>query len=319
MKYHSKDIAVTHKNISVKTAALLYKYVFPLAPKIYQDSLPSAEYLHHLLPEFAPKELKGTKIPPVISVFQWYIYQIILLIRDMAASGDDFEKAKPAFIELEKLSKAVSPNFSALMLHVWPDVDAYERALRQWILHMENGFNLTCSNVEQLTLKIDNDNTPNLEGSDPCIVLANLDLIDAESLEWNQILNIRTDEESALRLRRLRTFMFENFDGMPKSYIEDKLGVMVEDYKAAVEKHGAGLVKTAIQAVASDKFLTGATAGVLAAVAGATVPISSAIGAVASLAGVLIEVRSSRQKAKIDFAQSPVRFIIDIENAAGQN
>jgi len=91
---------------------------------------------------------------------------------------------------------------------------------------------------------------------------------------------------------------------------------MVEDYKSEVKKHGAGLIKTTLQAIASEKVLTGAAAGVFAAVVGATMPLSSAIGAAALLAGVLVEVRASRQKATIDFAQSPVRFLIDVEDAS---
>ena len=144
--------------------------------------------------------------------------------------------------------------------------------------------------------------------------MSNLSIIDSSTLSWKQISEIRSDTESKRRLARLRLFVFENFHDKPTSYVEDKLGVAIEDYKLASKKHGASLKKAAITLTTSDRLATAALSSVAAAAAGMDIPLQAAVGASALLAGTLVEIRSTRKLAEEELARSPVRFLIDIQD-----
>jgi hypothetical protein len=130
---------------------------------------------------------------------------------------------------------------------------------------------------------------PSPEGNqiDPAITLSNINLIDANSAEWNQIIEIRKDVESSKQLNRLRLFMHENFEGKPLTYIEDDLCRRMDLYEQASNKFGFKTITSSLSMLLDAKSLqaavgTGLVAGLIGGpVVGALTTASIEVGKVA--------------------------------------
>jgi len=58
---------------------------------------------------------------------------------------------------------------------------------------------------------------------DPALILTGLKLVDTSQIKWRQIIELRKDKESMKKLRRLRTFIFQNYKDKPMVFIQDDL------------------------------------------------------------------------------------------------
>lgn len=126
--------------------------------------------------------------------------------------------------------------------------------------------------------------TTSEESENPVVTLASLELVDTSLADWQQILELRRDPTSHQKLQRLRSFVFEEFAGKPRSYIEDKLAAALLDYEVARRKHGFETVTSSITALLDAKNLQGAAAAAFVAgllggpVIGATAAAAIEIG-----------------------------------------
>ncbi|WP_148280240.1 hypothetical protein [Rubrivivax gelatinosus] len=101
--------------------------------------------------------------------------------------------------------------------------------------------------------------------ADPSLMLSNLQLIDAASADWRQILDVRKDDTSRRKLARLRLFLHEDFQGKPATFIEDDLLRRVEDYELTTKKFGFTTLTSSLGMLLDAKSLqASAGAGVLA-------------------------------------------------------
>lgn len=306
MKYTPVNIAVTPPFRSPKLAALFYQRIFPLI--FGPDEILSLDkkLLHSILPEGTPDSVN----PLHQDGYAFWGVMLALQRVGVSYAASEYKEAEEGLIFLEKVFGV--DTIESLRANVTENNIDW---LAKFLYGQMKDFGLNPTTCELLGSQSNVSNRNTLDDADPCVVLTNLEIIDPDRLTWEEIVSIREDPESAIRLRRLRTFMFEQFDGKSMPYIEDKLGVLLDDYKSAARKHGASLIKASLGAVVSEKVLTGVGAGMLAAVTGAAVPLAAAIGAVATLGSALLEVRAIKLKSDVDASIAPIRFLVDIDKS----
>ncbi|WP_457442743.1 hypothetical protein [Roseateles sp. P5_E4] len=104
-------------------------------------------------------------------------------------------------------------------------------------------------------------------GSDePIVTFAKLKLIDTDKAAWEQILELRNDENSRRKLQRLRAFLDSTYANKSISFIEDDICRRLDDYDMARKKHGFEVVVGSLSAIVDAKAMQAtAAAGICAA------------------------------------------------------
>lgn len=94
--------------------------------------------------------------------------------------------------------------------------------------------------------------------------LSELDVVDEDQLSLNQVLEFRCDQESAIKYRRLLSWLDAKVVGMTETEVIETLHQRLDDYNWALKKHG---IKTALGIVSETldgRYLLGASAVVAA-------------------------------------------------------
>lgn len=105
--------------------------------------------------------------------------------------------------------------------------------------------------------------------SDPSVTLTNLNLIDTQNSDWKQIVEIRKDENSHRKLKRLRLFLVKNYDGCSISYIEDDLSLQIYEYEETCKKFGFNTITSNLSLLLdSNNLQTTIGASLLASILG---------------------------------------------------
>lgn len=159
---------------------------------------------------------------------------------------------------------------------------------------------------------------PALESSsteieDPVVTLAGLNLVDVTKASWDQIVELRQDQQSQRKLQRLRAFLANSYTGKSLSYIEDDLARCLDDYEQGRQKHGFETVAASISVLLDSANLQAALAvGVGATLLGGpAVGISSA--AAIEVGKVAIEF-AKRRRQMVDWQRShDFAYIIDVQ------
>lgn len=96
-------------------------------------------------------------------------------------------------------------------------------------------------------------------GENAAIEVKHIDakLVEAESIEWDQILEFRKDKDSIRDLRNLRLFMFENYKDKSSAHIRDSIEQKIEKHNLASKKHGLKLAKTVTSELVDSKSALG--------------------------------------------------------------
>lgn len=90
---------------------------------------------------------------------------------------------------------------------------------------------------------------------DLSLCLLNMNLIDTNNATWEQILEIRKNKKMRNMIKGLRLFLFANYMGQPKSYVEDDINKRIEDYDDAVKQMGMETRLSIIEGVLSSNNL----------------------------------------------------------------
>ena len=147
---------------------------------------------------------------------------------------------------------------------------------------------------------------------DPVLTLTGIELINASTASWEQIIEVRSDVKARLKLQRLRAFLTKNYLGKTRAYIEDDLARALADYDQARRKHGFDTVVSSISVLLDSSNIQAAiSAGIGTALFGGPwVGLSSAIAV--EVGRVAIEI-SKRRRAVIDWrASHELAYIIEL-------
>ncbi|SDF83130.1 hypothetical protein [Sporomusa acidovorans] len=87
------------------------------------------------------------------------------------------------------------------------------------------------------------------------VILANLDLIDTNKLDWQQIIEAKKDEDFHRKLRAVMLFIYKNYLGQSASFIKDDIMQQLEEYHQICKKHGFKLVTSSLSIVLNSKSL----------------------------------------------------------------
>jgi len=151
------------------------------------------------------------------------------------------------------------------------------------------------------------------QNSDPAIVLSNLQLINVTDTSWEKILEFRKDKTSRQKLRRLRLFAYNNYEGKDQNYIEDDVAQRIEDYNAVVRKWQFETHHSAINTLLGSKTLAHVLTGsFIAALLGApiTASLTAASGFALEIGRSLLEIRKRRFELNNALADNPISYIV---------
>ena len=142
--------------------------------------------------------------------------------------------------------------------------------------------------------------------------LVSLNLVNADAASYEQILEFRKDKESQLKLRRLRLFAEQNYEGKSKQFIEDDILVRLDDYEHTAKKSGFETRCASLTTLLSSTVVQGGLAGSLVA-ASFHEPLTAVLAAAGSvtieLGLVGIEVSKQRFTLREALRENPVSYI----------
>lgn len=143
-------------------------------------------------------------------------------------------------------------------------------------------------------------------------LLISLNIIDAEKVPWQAIMELRKDLEAQERLRRLRMFMYENYNRKSKAFVEDDILTRISEYEREAQRWGLEMTHSTLNTVLGSRLLGGSVVGSLISVlTGAhTLAVFGSIGlGTLELGRITIEV-VKRRSALIDLERrNPVSYI----------
>jgi len=120
--------------------------------------------------------------------------------------------------------------------------------------------------------------------------LRGLDLIDVDKISWDHVLEFRKDFESQSSLRDFRIFFSQNFEGLSKQEITDRLHSSIHEYDVTRKAWGFETVKKTFSAAVSQQGIMSSSIGTLsAALLGAGAPIAASVGATVALGSCGLE------------------------------
>ena len=102
---------------------------------------------------------------------------------------------------------------------------------------------------------------PDEIAQDVMVTIAGIPLVDAERATLAQVRQLRDDKEAQRKLRNLRIFLFENYNGKPSSFVEDDIHKKIDDYQVAASKHGFDILESCLACLIDAKSIQSAIAG----------------------------------------------------------
>jgi len=216
--------------------------------------------------------------------------------------GTDFEiwlQATTVLVErAPDLARNLRPRFNSTPLGVVHAPASLERDLSEAIMR-ESGINAT-----PIYSSVANRQREYKAGDYEVIVgtLANLAVVDESALTWDQVAEFRNDAQMRSHYRRFVHWLDAEMLGKSQRFIEDELHQRLEDYHAALKKHGVQTAIGTLEGLIDPRFVgalsvlfTGIalTAGVPAA---AATTLSLSIGQMACrLARAATDISTIRQ------------------------
>lgn len=146
---------------------------------------------------------------------------------------------------------------------------------------------------------------------DMSLTLANIPLIDTSKTSWDQIFDLRKDARAMDRLRNLKMFLQDNYQGKGKDYIEDDLAKRLDEYSDVCRDHGLETSLSLLSMVLDARRLQTAIAGgVAAALIGS--PLAGLSAAVSiELGQVVLEVAKKKHDFNRFKRDHELGYIID--------
>jgi hypothetical protein len=116
--------------------------------------------------------------------------------------------------------------------------------------------------------------------------LINLNLVDAESASWDQILALRADPAALAAMQRLRNFLFSDCRTLGPAELQDRIGSLVHEYDSKAKKHSFETRAAPCEVLLnSQAFVKALGAGALAAAISQLVHLHPASLSLATMGG----------------------------------
>lgn len=147
-------------------------------------------------------------------------------------------------------------------------------------------------------------------GTEPALVLANIRIVNVNEVSWAQILEFRNDTDRVEKLRRLRRFIFAEYDGKPASFIKEDLEERIEQYEEVTKFWGfptaTGFLQIALTAESAAMV-----AAFSSALFGAPLAAAAAVGGSIALSKGLLEVAQRKREINLEREQNPISYLAE--------
>lgn len=157
----------------------------------------------------------------------------------------------------------------------------------------------------------------NIEESDPSLILSGIKLVDTSKLSWKHILELRKDEDTVKKMRKIRTFIFQNYQGKPIEFIKDDLQNRIDNYNEAAKKWGLETKDSVLKIIFSSSEAVALTAATIASIflgLPMAIPIATAVGSSFSIGKIGLEIRKQRRDLYQFRNDSPITYLIDLQS-----
>jgi len=91
------------------------------------------------------------------------------------------------------------------------------------------------------------------------LAFMNIPAINDKNLSWEQVIQIKEDVDSISDLRKMKSFLFDNYNNKEESYIRDDIEQKIDNFKKAARKHGVETRLGAIKQILNSKSLLAST------------------------------------------------------------
>lgn len=151
---------------------------------------------------------------------------------------------------------------------------------------------------------------------EPELILNSIKLIDTTDLSRKYLLEIKKDKEAMKNLRRLYTFIYQNYKDKPLTYIEDDLLNRIDQYATNTNHLGLKTKDAVLKIIfSSSTLVAGTTTAIFTALSGSTttLPQSLAVGSTFILGNIGLELRSLKRDTYKFEQENPITFLIDAQ------
>jgi hypothetical protein len=274
----------------------------------FRGAKQAALYCDHVIPlelaELIP--VRGSGEPDMFRILQ-------LLLPGSLVKPDSPRSVHPGIIKFVSMYIVAFPQ--VLGIEQLPEGETFDQRAQQYLPQLQLQVADLLSSISEPVggvFGLDPVAKSSNQTDDVSLQIAGLNLIDAEKISWEHLLEFRNDAESRRRLRNLRLFFHEKFDGKPKNYIEDALRSAIEKHDETVKKWKFETRAAGLETVFSSKSL--ALFGVSAVSTvffGTPIVAAAALAATVEVGAVSLKILM-KQRGLAEFRRfDPVSYLID--------
>lgn len=292
--------------VNAKETALYFDYVIPLNLGMDVAWFMALRNREPDLAEMFPAQLGSELLPPEYRGDQRFGKQ---LVKVNCAMFD-------ATLDLVKLRSELPPDVafpSRNLLDERATSKVHEDALHK-INELMGNYDLHSFAVDVPEIFLHDDPV----GQDASVALTSMQLVDIKGAPWDHILEFRRSPEAVSKLRRLRLFVYENYQGKDSEYVKDDILQRVWDYEQTIAEWGFETRRGVVAALLSSPFVRGAVAGsfVSSLLGQPLAAILSAAGGIALEVGsIVLELKRRSFELQGIVRENPIVFISDAKHA----
>jgi len=165
-------------------------------------------------------------------------------------------------------------------------------------------------------------NKQNLADKRVEIEIINAPIINIEGVEWQQIIEAKSDDDFRNKVRNFSIFINENFEGKSLSFITDSLEKKIEDYKTTLSKHGFKIGMGSLKEILNSKSVWGTIALImLNSIISSPhfILMTGTVGAILELSQVQIKISEQRHELHDFQKNADIALLIELEKMNNLN
>lgn len=198
-----------------------------------------------------------------------------------------------------------------------PNGETFEQRIEKGLPEMMRVFSVMLSETNTVfdeVVGLNRGESKNDADGNICLSLTGLKAIDVEHVSWDQIIEFREDDESKRKLRNLKLYLHENYDGKSRDFIEDSISKKVEDYEKVLESWGMKTFQATLNTILSSKSVISLAAFGITSGLGAGIPIAAAVGSSFTVGSMALEVCKRKNEKQEFISNDPISYIIDVKD-----
>lgn len=148
-------------------------------------------------------------------------------------------------------------------------------------------------------------------GGEPCLILADLALVDTSKISWRHLLEFRRDKVSVKKLHELRRFVYAEYDGKSRDFIAEDIAARIERYQDATRLWGFPLMKGLLKIALTTEGGAAMGAAVATVVFGVPLAAAAAAGIAATLGSATLAVAVRQREVDLAKKENPIAYLME--------